>query len=59
MLSAPTTTMMSGFSSRTRLSDWKIASALPRYQCLPTRCWAGTGVTWLPSIVDIRQVWVT
>ncbi len=43
--SAPTTTTMSGRSSRTRLSDWKIASALPWYHCLPTRCWAGTEET--------------
>ena len=40
--SAPTTTMMSGRSSRTRLSDWKIASALPSYQRWPSRCCAGT-----------------
>ena len=43
--SAPTTTTMSGFSSLIRLRLWKIASALPRYQRLSTRCWAGTGAT--------------
>ena len=43
--SAPTTTTMSGSSSTIRLRLWKIASADPRYQCLPTRCCAGTGVT--------------
>ena len=43
--SAPTTTMMSGPSSFTRLRLWKIASALPAYHRLPTRCCAGTGAT--------------
>src|SRR5580693_3759252 len=39
-----------------RLSDWWIASAEPVYQCGPSRCCAGTGVTKLPSSVLIRQV---
>jgi hypothetical protein len=43
--SAPTTTTMSGRSSWTRFRLWKMASALPRYHRLPTRCCAGTGVT--------------
>jgi hypothetical protein len=34
-----------GRSSSSRLRLWKIASALPRYQFLSTRCWAGTGAT--------------
>ena len=33
-----------------------MAFALPRNQLLPTRCWAGTEATYLPSWVDIRQV---
>ncbi|CAM5371213.1 hypothetical protein SVIOM342S_05127 [Streptomyces violaceorubidus] len=43
--SAPNTATYSGCSSCTRFSDWRIASALPRYQRGPRRCWAGTGVT--------------
>ena len=43
--SAPTTTTRSGFSSLIRFIDWKIASAEPVYQCGPSRCCAGTGVT--------------
>jgi hypothetical protein len=39
-----------------RLRLWKIASALPVYQRGPSRCWAGTGVTKLPSRLDIRHV---
>ena len=34
-----------GCSSLIRFIDWKIASAEPLYQCGPSRCWAGTGVT--------------
>ena len=43
--SAPTTTTMSGFSSVIVLKLWKIASALPWYQDLSMRCWAGMGAT--------------
>ena len=43
--SAPTTTTMSGFSSVIVLKLWKIASALPWYQDLSMRCWAGIGAT--------------
>ena len=43
--SAPKTTTRSGFSSLIRFIDWWIASAEPVYQCGPSRCWAGTGVT--------------
>ena len=43
--SAPMTTTSSGFSSLIRFIDWKIASAEPVYQCGPSRCCAGTGVT--------------
>jgi hypothetical protein len=48
--------MYSGASSYTRLSDWKIASALPVYHRGPSRCWAGTGVMYCPSSDDNRHV---
>ena len=43
--SAPTTTTMSGLSSSIVFRLWKIASALPWYQDLSMRCWAGIGAT--------------
>ena len=43
--SAPNTTTYSGLSSKIRLNDCRIASALPVYQRGPSRCCAGTGVT--------------
>jgi hypothetical protein len=55
-LSAPKTAMCSGRSSWTRFSDWKIASAEPVYQRGPSRCCAGTGVTYWPSTFDSLHV---
>ncbi len=43
--SAPTTTTMSGFSSRSRLRLCRIASAEPLNHRLPSRCCAGTDAT--------------
>ena len=57
--SAPTTTTMSGCSSPMRFRDWKIASALPRYQRLPRRCCAGTDATYEFSRPERRQVSAT
>jgi hypothetical protein len=33
-----------------------MASALPWYQRGPSRCWAGTGVTYWPRMLLIRHV---
>ncbi len=54
--SAPMTTTMSGFSSRMRFIDCRIASAEPENHRLPRRCWAGTDATYAPSMGDMRHV---
>lgn len=41
-----------------RFIDWKIASALPVNQRLPTRCCAGTGVMYSPRKPNMRHVWL-